>query len=302
MADQVTTERFRDGTAHDWKNWLEDYCVYSDLKKWNVQKQVSNLRFFVAGEVKNCVRQICAECPTATLETISTEVAKLLGGTPDPLSAIRQLDSVCYNGNVGQTLLSLGEVIPLAYPTITDKTHKDQMTCIHLQKLLPADYQRELIKAGVDRLDAAVERVRAFERADAAVRLPTVGLHRTQSGPVSVRPPPPRGRTGPTITSLFGGVGSYPTAATTLLVPIIHKSNFASYIAKYRSTQSFFYSIFGTSPKIPFHFSLFRPFKSLSPDKHAPYFICVFRRGLNLLQICEPVIWRVFGPSGGVRF
>ncbi|KAF0295207.1 hypothetical protein FJT64_007213 [Amphibalanus amphitrite] len=77
-------------------------------------------------------------------------VVKLLGGTPDPIIAIRQLDSVCYNGNVGQTLLSIGDLIQLAYPTVTDKVHRDQMTWIHLQKLLPAEYQRDLIRAGLD--------------------------------------------------------------------------------------------------------------------------------------------------------
>ncbi|KAF0297739.1 hypothetical protein FJT64_004830 [Amphibalanus amphitrite] len=89
-------------------------------------------------------------CPNRKylIRLLSETVVKLLGGTPDPIIAIRQLDSVCYNGNVGQTLLSIGDLIQLAYPTITDKVHRDQMTWIHLQKLLPAEYQRDLIRAG----------------------------------------------------------------------------------------------------------------------------------------------------------
>ena len=172
MADHLTLERFSVGTAQDWENWLEDYCAYGQLKKWNTEKLIANLRFFVSGEVKDCVRQVCAVSPSATLETIATEVSTLLGGTPDPLIAIHRLDSVCYSGNVVQTLLAIGELIPLAYPTITDKVHKDQMTWIHLQKLLPVQYQRDLIKAGINQLETAVERIRAFERADTVVRPP----------------------------------------------------------------------------------------------------------------------------------
>lgn len=190
MADHLTLERFSVGTAQDWTKWLDDYCVYGELKKWNAEKLITNLRFFVSGEVKDCVRHACAEFSTVTLETVSTEVVKLLGGTPDPLIAIRQLDSVCYNGNVGKTLLAIGELIPLAYPTITDKVHKDQMTWIHLQRLLPAEYQRDLIKAGIDQLDAAVERIRAFERADASVRPQPAGLYRTQSSTAANNPAP----------------------------------------------------------------------------------------------------------------
>ena len=136
----------------------------------------------MSGEVKDCVRQVCAASPSATLETIATEVSTLLGGTPDPLIAIHRLNSVCYSGNVGQTLLAIGELIPLAYPTITDKVHIDQMTWIHLQKVLPVQYQRDLIKAGINQLETAVERIRAFERADTVVRPPPVGLYRAQSG------------------------------------------------------------------------------------------------------------------------
>ena len=197
MADHLTIERFNVGTVNEWKLWLEDYCIYGQLKKWNSDKLVANLRFFVSGDIKNCARQICTESPTATLDTVSAAVVQLLGGTPDPLIAIRQLDSVCYNGNVGQTLLSIGDLIQLAYPTITDKVHRDQMTWIHLQKLLPAEYQRDLIKAGVDQLDIAVERIRAFERADATVRLPPAGLHRTQSSCDAAYQPTQSEPTGP---------------------------------------------------------------------------------------------------------
>ena len=95
MADPLTLERFRVGTAQDWNNWLEDYCAYGQLKKWNTEKLIANLRFFVSGEVKDCVRQVCAASPSATLETIATEVSTLLGGTPDPLIAIHVPAGLC---------------------------------------------------------------------------------------------------------------------------------------------------------------------------------------------------------------
>ena len=94
MADRLTIERFSVGTVRDWNLWREDYCIYGQLKKWNSDKLVVNLRFFVSGDIKNCVRQICTESPTATLDTVTAAVVKLLGGTPDPLIAIRQLDSI----------------------------------------------------------------------------------------------------------------------------------------------------------------------------------------------------------------
>ncbi|KAF0298377.1 hypothetical protein FJT64_004241 [Amphibalanus amphitrite] len=166
MSELPTISPFSFGTVQQWKNWLEDYCVYGRLKKWNAEKLVTNLRFFVSGEVKDCVRQAAAISAPVTLESVSHDVVKLLGGTPDPLVATRQLEAVCYNGNVERILLALGELIPLAYPTITDKVHKDQMTWIHHQRLLPAVYQRDLIKDGADNLEKAVERIRAFERAD----------------------------------------------------------------------------------------------------------------------------------------
>ena len=183
MSELPTIPPFSFGTVQQWKNWLEDYCVYGRLKKWNAEKLVANLRFFVSGEVKDCVRQAAAISAPVTLESVSDDVVKLLGGTPDPLVATRQLEAVCYNGNVGRTLLALGELIPLAYPTITDKVHKDQMTWIHLQRLLPAVYQRDLIKDGADNLETAVERIRAFERADLSVRPEPLGVHRAQSSP-----------------------------------------------------------------------------------------------------------------------
>ena len=206
MADNLTIERFSMGTVHDWKMWLEDYCIYGQLKKWNSEKLVTNLRFFVSGDIKNCIRQTCTESPTTTLEDISAAVVKLLGGTPDPLIAIRQLESVSYNGNVGQTLLSIGDLIPLAYPTITERAHRDQIIWIHLQKLIPAEYQRDLIKAGVDQLDAAVDRIRAFERADATIRLPPAGLYRTQSSTEAAGQPAPPEPTGPQMTCYVCGL------------------------------------------------------------------------------------------------
>ena len=183
MADNFHVEKFSDGTAQEWTQWLEDYCVLAQQKKRNASKTISNLRFFVAGTVQTCVRRVCAERPTVTLEAISSEVIKLLGGTPDPLVTLQQLDRVLYGGNIRQTLLTVGGLIPMAYPMIKDKAQKDQMTWIHLQKLLPAEYQRDLIKAGVGNLDKGVEFISAIERADTVVQMPSViGLNRTQSG------------------------------------------------------------------------------------------------------------------------
>ena len=189
MSEIPTFPPFSFGTAQQWQTWLEDYCVYGRLKKWNAEKLATNLRFFVSGEVKDCVRQASATSAPVTLDSVSDEVVKLLGGTPDPLIATRQLEAVCYNGNVGRTLLALGELIPLAYPTIMDKIQRDQMTWIHLQRLLPAVYQRDLIKDGVDNLETAVERIRAFERADRSVRPDSLGLYRAQSSPANSSAP-----------------------------------------------------------------------------------------------------------------
>ena len=182
MAEAII-QRFNTGTVSEWLNWLDDYRVYGHTKKWSNQALVTNLRFHVSGEVKDCVRHASASSSHVTLDSVSAEVVELLGGPPDPLLATRQLEAVCYSGNVGRTLLAIGDLIPLAYPTISDKAHKDHMTWLHLQRLLPAEYQRDLIKDGVDNLETAVERIRAFERADMSVRMQPLGVHRTQSRP-----------------------------------------------------------------------------------------------------------------------
>ena len=183
MADHLVLEKFENGNAQAWISWLEDYCLFAQMKKWNTDKLVTNLRFFVSGDVKECVRHVCAACPAATLDLISAEVLKLLGGMPDPLVAVRRLDSVVYEGNVMKTLLAIEDLIQFAYPTVSDKAHKDQLTWIHLQKVIPTEYQRDLTKAGITKLDTAVERVRAFERADASIQSPPAGLYRTQTSP-----------------------------------------------------------------------------------------------------------------------
>ena len=87
MSDHLVLEKFENGSAQDWISWLEDYCLFGQMKKWNTDKLVTNLRFFVSGNVKECVRHVCAACPAATLDSISAEVVKLLGGIPDPMVA-----------------------------------------------------------------------------------------------------------------------------------------------------------------------------------------------------------------------
>ena len=82
------------------------------------------------------------------------------------------------------------------------------MTWIHLQKLLPVQYQRDLIKAGINQLETAVERIRAFERADTAVRLTPVGLYRAQSG-TAVADQAPQEPMKPAVTCYVCGLSNH---------------------------------------------------------------------------------------------
>ena len=117
-----------------------------------------------------------------TLEELSKEVVKLLGGNLDPISAVQQLDSVLYLGNVRRTLLQIHALIPVAYPTLTAKADKEQMCLLHLLKLLPHSFKHELAKAGVTTLELAVTTVEGMERANRVMGEQT-GLNRVVTQP-----------------------------------------------------------------------------------------------------------------------
>ena len=173
-------EKFGGSDAREWEVWLEDYKTYGELKKWNNEKCVANLRFFVSGDIKDCIRQYCADSDdlkTVSVDDVSKEVVKLLGGSLDPISAVQKLDTVVYLGSVRRTLLQIQALIPVAYPTLTSKADKDQMCLLHLMKLLPSTITHELIKSGVNTLDSAVSTVTLMERADRSTtdRHTTVG-------------------------------------------------------------------------------------------------------------------------------
>ena len=42
----ISLDKFTGVTAKDWIEWLEDYVCYAEGRKWNREKQASNLRFF----------------------------------------------------------------------------------------------------------------------------------------------------------------------------------------------------------------------------------------------------------------
>ena len=179
-------EKFCGSDAREWEVWLEDYKTYGDLKKWNKEKLVSNLRFFVSGDVKDCVRQACADVEadaTVSLDDVAKEVVKLLGGQLDPISAVRQLDCLVYTGNVNRTILQIQALIPVAYPTLTTKPDKDQMCLLHLLKVMPHSCKHELVKSGVTTLEEAVKSVSGMERADRALGEHAAGLNRVVSFP-----------------------------------------------------------------------------------------------------------------------
>ena len=181
--DAPMLEKFSGSEAREWVNWLDDYETYGELKKWNNEKLVANLRFFVSGDIKDCLRQICADSEKAvTLEELSKEVVKLLGGDLDPISAVQQLDSVVCLGNVRRTLLQIHALIPVAYPTLTAKADKEQMCLLHLLKLPPHSFKHELVKAGVTTLELAVVTVEGMERANRVMGEQT-GLNRVVTQP-----------------------------------------------------------------------------------------------------------------------
>ena len=157
---------------------------FGGLKKWSEDKLISNLRFFVTGDVKDCVRQKCSDETPTDLDELEAEVARFLGGTLDPISAIHALENVLYEGSVERTMLRIGELIPLAYPTLPTKNDRQQMVLLHLHKLLPETYQRELIKGDVRKLEEAVTVISGLERADRSVgkRAAVWGANRVVSG------------------------------------------------------------------------------------------------------------------------
>ena len=63
----------------EWTVWIEDYRIFGGLKKWSEEKLVSNLRFFISGDVKDCVRQKCSEETPKELDELEKEVARYLG-------------------------------------------------------------------------------------------------------------------------------------------------------------------------------------------------------------------------------
>ena len=83
-------------TAKDWIEWLEDYVCYAVGRKWNREKQASNLRFFVTGDVRDCVRDTGA----TDLNEVDTAVQALLGGKPTSLMASQEIDAITYKGSV----------------------------------------------------------------------------------------------------------------------------------------------------------------------------------------------------------
>ena len=170
MVDKdIALEKFSGTNAREWALWLEDYRIFGTLKKWNEEKLISNLRFFVTGDIKDCVRQKCGDKPK-DLEELEAEVTRFLGGTLDPISAVHELDAITYHGSVERAMLRISELIPLAYPTLQTKADRQQMVLLHLQKLLPLAYQKELIKTGITKLEEAVTVITGMERADRSVQ------------------------------------------------------------------------------------------------------------------------------------
>ena len=103
MVDKdIALEKFSGTNAREWALWLEDYRIFGTLKKWNEEKLISNLRFFVTGDIKDCVRQKCGDKPK-DLEELEAEVTRFLGGTLDPISAVHE-----QGWNFGRFLVLLG--------------------------------------------------------------------------------------------------------------------------------------------------------------------------------------------------
>ena len=166
MADKdISLDKFTGLTAKDWIEWLEDYICYAEVRKWNREKQASNLRFFVTGDVRDCVRGSGA----TDLAEVDTAVQALLGGTPTSLTASQEIDSITYTGNV---LVMVQQMRQWAkYVTRPDEV--DQVVMLHLQRQLPVAFAEEVIKQDCKTLDEAVQVVKGLERARACrVRRP----------------------------------------------------------------------------------------------------------------------------------
>ena len=188
MAEKdIGLEKFSGTNAREWTRWLEDYRIFGGLKKWNEEKLISNLRFFVSGDVKDCVRLKCGDEPKE-LQDLEKEVSKFLGGTLDSISAVHELDNIVYAGSVERTVLRISDLITFAYPTITAKRDRQQMVLLHLQKLVPQTYQKELIKGNVQNLEQAVQLLTGLERADRSVRQgASVAVNRVEEQPKANR-------------------------------------------------------------------------------------------------------------------
>lgn len=159
MAEKdISLDKFTGLTAKDWIEWLEDYVCYAEVRKWNREKQVSNLRFFVTGDVRDCVR-----ATTATeLSGVDEAVQALLGGKPTSLTASQAIDSITYKGSV---LVKVQQMRRWAkYVTKPDEV--DQLVMLHLQRQLPVAYAEEVIKRDCQILDEAVKVIQGLERAN----------------------------------------------------------------------------------------------------------------------------------------
>ena len=167
MAEKdIGLEKFCGTTAGEWTAWVDDYRIFGGLKKWNEEKLVSNLRFFVSGDVKDCVRQKCSQETPNKLEVLEKEVAKFLGGELDPISAVKELDRVRYEGSIEKLLLKINDLIPLAYPSLKTREDRDQMVLLQLHKTLPKHYTKEMIKDDAKTLASAKTLIAGMEKAD----------------------------------------------------------------------------------------------------------------------------------------
>ena len=158
MAEKdITLDKFTGITAKDWIEWLEDYVCYAEVRKWNKEKQASNLRFFVTGDVRDCVRGSGATDLTA----VDTAVQALLGGKPTSLTASQAIDAITYKGSV----LVMVQQMRRWAKYVTKQEEVDQMVMLHLQRQLPVAFAEEVIKRDCQNLEEAVKVVQGLERA-----------------------------------------------------------------------------------------------------------------------------------------
>ena len=157
MADKdIILEKFSGHTATDWTDWLEDYICYADMKKWNETKQVQNLRFFVSGDIRDCVR-----ATTNELKVVSDAVQALLGGEPTSLIASQAIDNIKYSGNI----LVMVQEMRRWGKYVTSTAEVDKFVLLQLQRQLPLSYAEKVIEKDCKTLDEAIKVVQGLERA-----------------------------------------------------------------------------------------------------------------------------------------